>query len=383
MFNIPNSSDASNVLQAQPDSRDFSAIIAAAFSGTGVVSGCAVSAQASPNMTVAVAAGQVAVAGAVAAVTGGNVTIVAANVTNPRFDLIVVNNTGVKSAVAGAPAAAPVFPDPAGQAVLAAVFVGANVSTITNAAITDKRLNAVTTPVVENTGVIKAFGGTVAPAGYLLCNGAAVSRSTYAALFSLISTLYGAGDGSTTFNVPDAVGRSLVGQGSHADVSTMGANDGLSAATRSPIHNSTSGIVLAGAPGVGSLSLPNHGHGVTDNGHAHSVYDPGHGHGVNDPGHNHGYPYDDGQDHNWQYTIKEEWHSASGGPHLIYPALTGVSINGSGTGVAIYGNTTGVSVGGITSAPGINGAPSTGSLAISGGVGPGGTRPADRVPFML
>ena len=53
------------------------------------------------------------------------------------------------------------------------------------------------------TGIILPFGGTDAPSGWLLCNGAAVSRTTYADLFAIISDRYGIGDGSTTFNVPD------------------------------------------------------------------------------------------------------------------------------------------------------------------------------------
>ena len=52
-------------------------------------------------------------------------------------------------------------------------------------------------------GAILAFGGTSAPAGWMICNGAAVSRTTYAALFAAIGTAFGAGDGSTTFNIPD------------------------------------------------------------------------------------------------------------------------------------------------------------------------------------
>jgi len=53
------------------------------------------------------------------------------------------------------------------------------------------------------TGVILPYGGASAPTGFLLCDGSAVSRTTYATLFGVISTTYGAGDGSTTFNVPD------------------------------------------------------------------------------------------------------------------------------------------------------------------------------------
>jgi microcystin-dependent protein len=52
-------------------------------------------------------------------------------------------------------------------------------------------------------GMISMYGGQSAPQGFLMCNGAAVSRTTYAALFSAISTTYGAGDGSTTFLLPD------------------------------------------------------------------------------------------------------------------------------------------------------------------------------------
>lgn len=55
-------------------------------------------------------------------------------------------------------------------------------------------------------GSMLAFGGSAAPSGFLLCNGSAVSRVTYSALFTAIGTAYGSGDGSTTFNVPDLRG---------------------------------------------------------------------------------------------------------------------------------------------------------------------------------
>ncbi len=63
-------------------------------------------------------------------------------------------------------------------------------------------------------GVIIPFAGTSVPAGYLLCNGAAVSRTDYANLFAAIGTLYGAGDGSTTFALPDLRDRVLQGSSS-------------------------------------------------------------------------------------------------------------------------------------------------------------------------
>ena len=61
------------------------------------------------------------------------------------------------------------------------------------------------------TGVIEAFAGSQVPTGYLLCNGAAVSRTTYARLFAEIGTTYGTGDGSTTFNLPDMRDRYIIG----------------------------------------------------------------------------------------------------------------------------------------------------------------------------
>jgi microcystin-dependent protein len=62
------------------------------------------------------------------------------------------------------------------------------------------------------TGSMMAYAGSSAPSGWLLCAGQAVSRTTYAALFSAISTAYGAGDGSTTFNLPDLRGRIPAGK---------------------------------------------------------------------------------------------------------------------------------------------------------------------------
>lgn len=60
-------------------------------------------------------------------------------------------------------------------------------------------------------GSVQAFAGSSTPNGFLLCNGQAVSRTTYAALFTAIGTTYGAGNGSTTFNVPDYRGEFLRG----------------------------------------------------------------------------------------------------------------------------------------------------------------------------
>lgn len=64
------------------------------------------------------------------------------------------------------------------------------------------------------TGMITQFAGATAPNGWLICDGTAVSRTTYAALFSVIGTSYGAGNGSSTFGIPDLRGRVPVGKNS-------------------------------------------------------------------------------------------------------------------------------------------------------------------------
>lgn len=61
-------------------------------------------------------------------------------------------------------------------------------------------------------GVVMPYAGATAPTGWLLCEGAAISRTTYADLFAAISTAHGSGDGSTTFNLPDYRARFLRGR---------------------------------------------------------------------------------------------------------------------------------------------------------------------------
>ena len=60
-------------------------------------------------------------------------------------------------------------------------------------------------------GAIKPWAKATAPVGYVLCDGTAISRTTYADLFAIISTTYGTGNGSTTFNVPDLQGKTPQG----------------------------------------------------------------------------------------------------------------------------------------------------------------------------
>jgi microcystin-dependent protein len=64
-------------------------------------------------------------------------------------------------------------------------------------------------------GGIMPFGGSSAPTGFLVCDGAAISRTTNATLFAAIGTTWGVGDGSSTFNVPDLRAMFLRGSGTH------------------------------------------------------------------------------------------------------------------------------------------------------------------------
>lgn len=74
-------------------------------------------------------------------------------------------------------------------------------------------------------GTVIAFAANSAPSGYLLCNGAAVSRTTYAALYAKIGTLYGSGDGSSTFNLPNLADRFVMGSGTAGTVKAAGLPD--------------------------------------------------------------------------------------------------------------------------------------------------------------
>jgi len=97
-------------------------------------------------------------------------------------------------------------------------------------------------------GSVFTFASTTVPSGYLECNGAAVSRSTYASLFSAIGTTHGSGDGSSTFNLPD-----LRGQFVRGFDNGRGVDSGRSFASSQTDQNKS------------------HAHSVTDPGHVHAT----------------------------------------------------------------------------------------------------------------
>lgn len=93
------------------------------------------------------------------------------------------------------------------------------------------------------TGMLAPFAGAAAPTGWLLCDGTAVSRTTFAALFTAIGTTYGAGNGTTTFNVPDMRGRVPVGVDGAA--ARLAANDALGQSSGEETHLLTTGEMPA------------------------------------------------------------------------------------------------------------------------------------------
>ena len=108
-------------------------------------------------------------------------------------------------------------------------------------------------------GALVPYGGATAPADWLLAQGQAVSRTTYAALFAALGTAFGPGNGTTTFNVPDLRGRLPVGR------------DNMGGTPANRLTAAVSGVdgTAVGAVG-GDQRLHQHNHGVTDPGHSHS-----------------------------------------------------------------------------------------------------------------
>jgi microcystin-dependent protein len=93
-----------------------------------------------------------------------------------------------------------------------------------------------------STGDIKSIGHDTVETGWLLCDGSAVSRTTYAELFAVIGTVWGIGDGSTTFNLPDMQGRVPVGIGGSGVTSvgdTGGEQTHILTIAEMPNHNHT------------------------------------------------------------------------------------------------------------------------------------------------
>lgn len=144
-------------------------------------------------------------------------------------------------------------------------------------------------------GIYLPYGGDPAPAGWQLCDGTAVSRATFADLFTAIGTAYGVGDGSTTFNLPDMRGRNAIGLDNMGGVSadtitdasadtiggTFGAEDHTLTIAELAAHThpqQSDTLIQAGAAISGGADFGSLGPGTTQStggGDAHNNVQPG------------------------------------------------------------------------------------------------------------
>jgi microcystin-dependent protein len=119
-----------------------------------------------------------------------------------------------------------------------------------------------------------AYAGTTAPSGWLFCDGSAVSRTTYAALFAVVSTRYGVGDGSTTFNLPDLRSRFVRGAATTGSLSgSTGGSDththtGTAASAGSHTHTFSATTSTSANETVNDASPTQ---SVATNSHTHTV----------------------------------------------------------------------------------------------------------------
>lgn len=130
-----------------------------------------------------------------------------------------------------------------------------------------------TTDILMPSGSVIIYGGSSAPTGWLFCDGSAISRSTYAALFTAIATTYGAGNGSSTFNIPDIRGRVVAGKEASASLltSALGGLNGNTLGNTGGVQ----GVTLTSA----QSGLPAHNHSLTMDAHTHTFTGSPHAHG--------------------------------------------------------------------------------------------------------
>lgn len=179
-----------------------------------------------------------------------------------------------------------------------------------------RAVDGIAFPNVPPPGQMGHTARSTAPDGWLAADGSAVSRTTYADLFAAIGTTYGVGDGSTTFNLPDARGRHFVGLGTEVNVAAMGRTEftlggGLLLAQRTPYH----------------AHLHIHSHGMEHN-HAFTTGNDSGSRAVADAPHQHSYdnngtPGTTGNQNN-NATVAQHTHTHSG--------TTGNTSNGGHTG---------------------------------------------------
>ena len=148
-------------------------------------------------------------------------------------------------------------------------------------------------------GEIRGFAGATLPPGWIQCDGSAISRSAYSTLFAVIGTVWGVGDGSTTFNVPNLLERVPLGAGGPYP---LGQRGGTTSVTLAPSN------------------LASHTHTVNDSGHTHTLTDPGH--------------------HHSDTTVVSNITAGAASGGASAGGITGTST----TGITVVANTTGISI---------------------------------------
>lgn len=218
----------------------------------------------------------------------GNAQVIAA--TSPTFTLaagaviqwvpVATNTSSTTLNVGGTGAINVVIPQ---NGTFTALAGGEIVSSSTMRALYDGTNYVLLTP--NNTSVpstaVFYTAGAAAPSGYFLLRGQAVSRTTYATLFSLIGTTYGVGDGANTFNIPDVQGRYIASVDNGANRLEKCGSSGALASTcggevlaQSALPNVTLGLTGSPTPTVGGLAA------VATKGGADSSYNPPGGTGL-------------------------------------------------------------------------------------------------------
>lgn len=184
-------------------------------------------------------------------------------------------------------------------------------------------------------GVVLDFAGGTVPGGFLLCNAIQVLRSQFTKLFAVVGTMYGAGDGSTTFNLPDCRGRTTIGAGQGPGLGayvlgqTLGEEYHTLTPSQMPSHTHTYVEPNGGAGHAHSYTEPNNGQG-----HKHA--ESAHGSDVDGAGFLNGFS-------GYAVPIGEGQNPDQGGPYpggedcseFTYRATTDITINAATVGIAI------------------------------------------------
>ena len=171
----------------------------------------------------------------------------------------------------GDPAASPALPGPDAAwesfLLLAEVTIPAAAADILAATIVDKRVYAALLIQGGGTaGDIKMTGRTSAPSGWQICDGTAISRTSFKRLFDAIGTAYGVGDGSTTFNIPDMRQRFPLGKADSGTGVNLGDSGGqIDHVHTGPSHSHTMPTHTHASGGYGTVSTGSHDHGGTTN----------------------------------------------------------------------------------------------------------------------